>query len=137
MIRHGPRSWREVLRSAQDDRIRVLLNARNLTHLDAVWPLKQASVINQKIPLILVTAALFAAPATAQQSGAPTLRSESSDQLRQATPDIGVRRAPTANQVPARSPAGNAASSSAPSSELSQAVASPKALSAAEVSSSW
>jgi len=89
-------------------------------------------VKHKKIPLILLAAALSAAPATAQQGGAPTLRSESSDQLRQATPDIGVRRAPTANQAPARSPAGNAASPPAAPTELSQATTSPKALSAAE-----
>ncbi|WP_428675279.1 transglycosylase SLT domain-containing protein [Reyranella sp.] len=75
---------------------------------------------------------MFAAPATAQQGGAPVLRSESSDQLRQATPDIGVRRAPTLNQPPAASPPGNGVSAPAAPSELSQATASPKALSAAE-----
>lgn len=85
---------------------------------------------NQQNLLILLAAALVAAPAAAQQSRAPVLRSESSDQLRQAMPDIGVRRAPTADQPQA--PAENAASPLAPSSELSQAVASPKALSAAE-----
>ena len=85
----------------------------------------------QKAPLLLLAAVLVAAPATAQQGTAPALRSESSDQLRQATPDIGIRRAPTASQAPADSPAGSAASPAVPPGELSQANA-PKALSAAE-----
>ena len=81
---------------------------------------------------MILLAALFAAPATAQQGGAPVLRSESSDQLRQATPDSGVRRAPTVTHAPARSPAGDAASPAADPSELAQAANSPKTLSAAE-----
>lgn len=81
-------------------------------------------------PLVLL-AALFAIPAAAQNARAPVLRSESSDQLRQATPDIGVRRAPSADQAPARSPA-DVAVPSAAQSEVSQATSSPKALSAAE-----
>jgi soluble lytic murein transglycosylase len=92
-------------------------------------------VKNQPIPLILVASALFAASATAQQGGAPVVRSESSEQLRQATPDIGVRRAPIAKPAPAPSPAGNGVSTPAPPRELSQAIASPKALSAAEAAS--
>jgi len=88
-------------------------------------------VKQQKAPLLLLAAVLVAAPATAQQGTAPALRSESSDQLRQATPDIGIRRAPTASQAPADSPAGSAASPAVPPGELSQANA-PKALSAAE-----
>ena len=71
---------------------------------------------HKKIPLILLAAAMLAAPATAQQGSAPVLRSESSDQLRQATPDIGIRRAPTASQAPARSLAGNEVSPPAPGS---------------------
>lgn len=86
----------------------------------------------QEIPLILLVAILFAGPAMAQQSGAPALRSESSEQLRQATPDIGVRRAPTANQAPLPSQSGAGASPPAAPGELSQATASPKALGAAE-----
>jgi soluble lytic murein transglycosylase len=89
-------------------------------------------VKNQKIPLILLAAALSAAPATAQQGGAPVLRGESSDQLRQATPDIGIRRAPAANQAPAPSAVGNTASPLAAPSELSQGSVSLKALSPAE-----
>jgi len=89
-------------------------------------------VKQQRIPLVLLAAALFAAPATAQQGGAPVLRSESSDQLRQATPDSGVRRAPIANQRPAASPGGSDVSPPAATAELSQATAAPKALSAAE-----
>src|SRR5687768_766660 len=102
------------------------------------------SVKNRYCPLILLAGALFAGGATAQQGGVTILRGESSDQLRQATPDTGIRRTPSA--TPSR-PSGPPATPAAPiarggsgngmvppaaPSEMSQALSSPKALSAAE-----
>lgn len=86
-------------------------------------------------PLILLAAALAAAPVVAQQGGAP-LRSESQDKLRQATPDTGIRRAPTADKAPvAPAPATNPPSAAHDSTaglraapdQLSQATPAPKA----------
>src|SRR3954471_24484466 len=106
------------------------------------------SVKKRYCPLIWLASALFAGAATAQQGGVTVLRGESSDQLRQATPDTGIRRTPpaTPSATPAR-PSGPAATPAAPiardgsgngmvpaatPSEMSQALSSPKALSAGE-----
>src|SRR4051812_34511992 len=104
------------------------------------------SVKNRYCPLILLAGTLIAGAATAQQGGVTVLRGESSDQLRQATPDTGIRRAPPASATPAR-PSGPAVTPAAPiardgsgngmvpaatPSEMSQALSSPKALSAGE-----
>src|SRR5437763_1825207 len=45
---------------------------------------------------MLLAGALFAGAATAQQGGVTVLRGESSEQLRQATPDTGIHRIPPA-----------------------------------------
>jgi soluble lytic murein transglycosylase len=97
----------------------------------------------------LLTGALIAGGATAQQGGVTVLRGESSDQLRQATPDTGIRRTPSAapsRPAPASSPSatpstpiardgsGNGMVPPATPSEMSQALSSPKALSAGEAS---
>jgi len=89
-------------------------------------------VKHKKIPLLLLGAALLATPATAQPGDAPALRRESGDQLRQAAPDTGIRRAPTARQAPVPPAAGNDVMPPAAPAELAQAVASPAALGAAE-----
>jgi soluble lytic murein transglycosylase len=104
-------------------------------------------VKNKKIPLILLATAGFGAPALAQQGGVTVLRGESSDQIKQGMPDTGIRRAPTSGAAPPRAPAaipststqpvsgdgtGNGVLPAPPSSEISQAVAAPKPLSAAE-----
>jgi soluble lytic murein transglycosylase len=93
---------------------------------------------------------MLAGPVCAQQQqhGVTILRGESSDQLRQATPDTGVRRTPSASPsrpsappagttdptaVPiARDGSGNGVVPPAASSEMSQALRSPKTLNAAE-----
>src|SRR5688572_71279 len=79
-----------------------------------------------------------------QQNGVTILRGESSDQLRQATPDTGVRRNPSAAPArPSPPPAataqpitrdgsGNGVVPPATSSEMSQALTTPKALSPGE-----
>src|SRR4051812_45719981 len=100
--------------------------------------------------MLLVSAIALAGPVSAQQqqNGVTILRGESSDQLRQATPDTGVRRTPSASParpsapsagatgtpaVPiARDGSGNGVVPPAASSEMSQALTSPKALTAAE-----
>jgi len=98
-------------------------------------------------PLLLITlAALLTGPAGAQQQqhGVTILRGESADQLRDAKPDMGIRRTPptgasrpaaqsTAPTLPiARDGSGNGVVPPAAASEMSQALTSPKALSAAE-----
>jgi soluble lytic murein transglycosylase len=90
-------------------------------------------VKQKKFPLVLFGAALFVAPATAQRGDAPVLRSESSNRLREAAPDTGIRRASTAMPAPIGSAVVPPAivPPTAPT-ELAQASASPAALSAGE-----
>jgi soluble lytic murein transglycosylase len=99
---------------------------------------------------MLAVAALLSGPAAAQQQqhGVTILRGESSDQLRQATPDTGIRRtpstapAPSAMPQPSTAPAvstlpihgdgGSGVLPPASPTELSQALSSAKTLSPAE-----
>jgi soluble lytic murein transglycosylase len=103
-------------------------------------------------PLLLATTALLMGPASAQQQqhGVTILRGESSDQLREAKPDTGIRRTPPSSaQGTAPSPAprpsmpptasafpigsnGNGVLPSATPTELSQALSSAKTLSPGE-----
>ena len=97
--------------------------------------------------MLLTLAGLLMAPAQAQQQqhGVTILRGESSDQLREAKPDMGVRRTPSAapsnpSAAPSVAPAlpiardgsGNGVVPPAVASEMSQALSSPKTLSASE-----
>src|SRR5512140_3562557 len=89
------------------------------------------------------------AAAQQQQHGVTILRGESSDQLRQATPDTGIRRtpstaapaptpaprpstAPTTSALPIQNEGGNGVLPPAPPTELSQALSSAKTLSPGE-----
>jgi len=97
--------------------------------------------------MLLTLAGLLMAPAQAQQQqhGVTILRGESSDQLREAKPDMGIRRTPSAApshppSAPSATPAlpiardgsGNGVVPPAVASEMSQALSSPKTLSASE-----
>jgi soluble lytic murein transglycosylase len=100
--------------------------------------------------MLLALAALAVGPAGAQQQqhGVTILRGESSDQLREAKPDMGIRRsppatAPSATARPSAPPAasampiardgsGNGVVPPATSSEMSQALGTSKTLSAGE-----
>jgi soluble lytic murein transglycosylase len=102
--------------------------------------------------MLLAAAALSTDSASAQQQqhGVTILRGESSDQLREAKPDMGIRRVPSGTPAPAPRPAAPATASSEPAvpiardgngngvvppaeaSELSQALTAPKALSPGE-----
>ncbi|TMJ32336.1 MAG: lytic transglycosylase domain-containing protein [Alphaproteobacteria bacterium] len=97
--------------------------------------------------MLLTLAGLLMASAQAQQQqhGVTILRGESSDQLREAKPDMGVRRTPSAapsnpSAAPSVAPAlpiardgsGNGVVPPAVASEMSQALSSPKTLSASE-----
>ena len=97
--------------------------------------------------MALVVVAGLAGPADAQQrqNGVTILRGESSDQLREAKPDMGVRRTPSpapapaapstppaATAMPIGSGTGNGVVPPAAASELSQALTQPKALTAGE-----
>jgi soluble lytic murein transglycosylase len=105
--------------------------------------------VNKQIsPLILLAAAILAAPAAAQH-GVTVLRGESGEQPKQAAPDTGVRRIPSPNASPTPAPAprtapsgtaqpiagdgsGNGVLPPAGPSELSQALTSAKTLTAGE-----
>jgi len=104
--------------------------------------------VNQRYsPLLWISlAALSVATAEAQQQqhGVTILRGESNEQLREAKPDMGIRRSPPAaprpspSAAPSTTPALPVARDNdslvppATSSEMSQALASPKTLSPAE-----
>jgi soluble lytic murein transglycosylase len=100
--------------------------------------------------MLLTLAGLLMAPAQAQQQqhGVTILRGESSDQLREAKPDMGVRRTPSTGATSrpsaaapppatsalpiARDGNGNGVVPPAANSEMSQALSQPKALSPGE-----